>query len=180
MEEAAGVFPTTPLTLRLKLISRVALTSSLVAIAVLGIMLFSIGHDGEAVYAQVIRGHRLTEQMLGPALLVTGLVLLLLVGVLTWLAASRVSNHVAGPLFRLSSNFSALMHGATVCSIRRDDQLQELAQQMQDSIASLHAHYQRIDLLAEQAETQLNQTAGAGALMQALQELQREARRVHL
>ncbi|MEW6647365.1 MAG: hypothetical protein AB1450_09220 [Pseudomonadota bacterium] len=180
MEEAADVFPATPLTLRLKLISRVALSSSLAAITALGIVLFSIGHDSEAVYLQVIQGHRLTEQMLGPALLLTGLILLLLVGVLTWLAASQVSSRVAGPLFRLNRNFEALMHGTAVHGIRRDDQLQDLSRQMQHGIARLHAHYQRLDCLAELAERQLDQTATADSLTQTLQELQREIQRVHL
>lgn len=180
MEEAAGVYPATPLTLRLKLISRVALSSSLVAITALGIMLFSIGHDSEAVYTQVIQGHRLTEQMLGPALFLTGLVLLLLVGMLTWLAASQVSSRVAGPIFRLNRNFDALMHGAEVRGIRRDDQLQDLSQLMQDSITRLHTHYQRLDRLAEQAEVQLDEMAVADSLTQALQELQQETQRVRL
>lgn len=140
-------------------------------------MLLIIGHDGEAVYAEALRSHRLTEQLLGPALLLTGAVLLLVVGLITWLAASQVSFHVAGPLFRLRQNFIALTRGEATHGIRHNDQLQDLSRQMQSSIAALHAHYQRLHQLAAQAEAQ---TTDSAALTQTLQQIQQEAARVHL
>jgi len=177
MDEAATTTRPIPLSIRLQLLSLVALITSGVAIGALVIMLFVIGHDGEAVYAEALRSHRLTEQMLGPALLVTGAVLLLVVGLITWLAASQVSFHVAGPLFRLRQNFTALTRGEATHGIRHNDQLQELSRQMQDSIAALHAHYQRLHQLGAQAEMQ---SADSTALGQTLQRIQQEAARVRL
>ncbi len=177
MEEAPGSTRPITLSIRLQLLSLVALTTSVVAIGALVIMLFVIGHDGEAVYAQALRSHRLTEQLLGPALLLTGAVLLLIVGIITWLAASQVSFHVAGPLFRLRQNFTALTRGEAIHGIRHNDQLQDLSRQMQDSIAALHSHYQQLEQLAAQAEMQ---SADSAALGQTLQQIQREAARVRL
>lgn len=180
MDETAGFMRASPLALRLKLISRVALATSLVAMAALITALLIVGNDSSAVYVEAIRAHSLTERMLAPALVLTGLVLLILVGLITWLASLHVSFHVAGPLFRFSRNFAALTCGEETHGIRRDDQLQELSMQMHSSINVLHSHYHDVQLLAKQAEGQLMQADATGSLAQTLQQLKQEADRVRL
>jgi len=77
-----------------------------------------------ASYFDVVRAHVLTHRQLGPALLVGGLILLVLVAAITWLVALYGSFRFAGPLYRFTRNLREASRQPPM-GIRQDDALQE-------------------------------------------------------
>lgn len=169
-----------PVSLRLKLISWVALATSLVAFGLLAVVLVVVEHGGDAQYVEAVRVHVLTEQMLQPALVVGGMALLAIVALITWLVTLHLSFRLAGPLYRFRRNFEAAQQGQPAMAIRQRDCLQETSRQMQESIGRLHQHYQHLEQLTDQAQTLLANGTDEAALAQVLTQLRDEARRVRL
>ena len=172
---------TIPFSLRVKLLSSIALLTSVLAMGMLGLLLFFVGHEGEPLYTQSIQAHVLTQHLLGSWKMVAGLALLALVALITWFTSLHVSLCVAGPLFRFGQNFEAAIQGKPVLPIRSHDYLQQVSGQMNKSLFTLHDHYLHIRYLSEQAEERLLQEdADSVALKRTLQRVLDEVRYVRL
>ncbi|HHH46049.1 MAG TPA: hypothetical protein ENK53_03450 [Thiotrichales bacterium] len=125
----------------LRWVARIAGGTSLLAAGVLLVVVFWIGDSGGTSYYEVVRAQVLTHRQLGPALLVGGLVLLILVATLTWLVALYGSFRIAGPLYRFACNLRQTGERPPQ-RIRRDDALQATSDHLQRAWHELH-HLQR-------------------------------------
>ncbi len=136
---------------RLKQFAWIALLIGLAAAIVLGGLIYFLSTDGGASYTEIFNAHRLSQSHLVPALWVAGLFLLSLVALITGIIALYSSFRVAGPLYRFARNLS-ISEKHSIIGIRQGDCLQDVSQQMQDSIHTLDAYKQSIRELLEKAE----------------------------
>lgn len=137
---------------RLKQLAWIALLIGSAAAMVLGGLIYFLSTDGGASYTEILNAHRLSQSHLVPALWVAGLFLLSLVALITGIIALYSSFRVAGPLYRFARNLS-VSEKHSIIGIRQGDCLQDVSQQLQDSIHTLDAHKQNIQELLEKAET---------------------------
>jgi len=129
----------------LKLVSRFALYTSLVAVVLLVISVLFLTDKTGTSYAEIIYAHSLTAKQLKPVLLISGLCLLSFVAFITWLFTIYSSFRIAGPLFRFSRNLENAAEGIAPIGVRKDDALQDVSDQLKQSVSSLHNHYREID-----------------------------------
>lgn len=130
----------------LKLVSRFALYTSVVAIVMLVLsVLFLTDHAGTS-YTEIIYAHSLSQKHLKPVLLISGLCLLSFVAFITWLFTIYSSFRIAGPLYRFSRNLEQAAEGVAPIGVRSDDALQDVSEQLTQSVSSLHNHYREIDI----------------------------------
>jgi len=144
----------------LKLVSRIALLTTVVAILVLSTVVFFLSNESGITYAEVFRSRWLTQIHLDKALLIAGLILLGFVAFITWLISLYSSFRIAGPLYRFAQNMSITDKGISPIGIRHDDCLQDISQQLLASIKKIDEHKQGLADLCEQARDSL-QTADA-------------------
>jgi len=137
--------------LHLSLVARIALGTAVLAVSALLLMLLVVVDQNGATYAELVRAQRITQQNLGPAFLVAGLFVASATGIITWLICLYSSFRVAGPLFRFTRNLELASDTVELPSIRNEDCLHELSEQLQDSVRQLHAHYDEIEQLSDQA-----------------------------
>ena len=129
----------------LKLVSRVALLTSLGSIILLVVsVLFLTDLTGNS-YAEIVYSHSVTQKNLKPVLLISGLCLLVFVTFITWLITLYSSFRIAGPLFRFAQNLKQAGKGIKPIGIREGDALQDVSRLLLESVTSLHSHYQDID-----------------------------------
>lgn len=129
----------------LKLVSRFALYTSVVAIVVLVLsVLFLTDHAGTS-YTEIIYAHSLSQKHLKPVLLISGLCLLSFVAFITWLFTIYSSFRIAGPLYRFSRNLEQAAEGVAPIGLRSNDALQDVSEQLTQSVSCLHNHYREID-----------------------------------
>ena len=129
----------------LKLVSRVALLTSLGSIILLVVSVLFLTDQTGSSYAEIVYAHSVTQRHLKPVLLISGLCLLAFVAFTTWLITLYSSFRIAGPLYRFSQNLKQASKGIKPLGIRRDDALQDVSRLLQESITTLHRHYQDID-----------------------------------
>lgn len=141
--------------LHVKLISKVAIFTSLCASAVLLTLLFVISEEGQGNYLQIIQAHTITRQQLSSSMLIAVLLLLVIIGISVWLISLFSSFRIAGPLYRLSLNLQAALSFSSQQDIRHDDALQDIAQEVRDSAEHLKQHYQRLDELVKKIDSNL-------------------------
>ncbi len=140
---------------RLKQVSRIAFYTGFVAVAVLATVLWYLSDDSSTTYMELIQSSILTRQQLVPVMLLSGLFLLAVVALITWLIALYSSFRVAGPLYRFSQNLKTSHEGQPLIGIRDDDCLHDVSEQLLDSLRGFQAHNQAIARLAEQAQVSL-------------------------
>lgn len=128
---------------RTKLIGKLSLWLSFLAVIGLLIVFFSVASPGES-YQQNIRALSLSQKNLPWVMLVTGLILTLITGVIVWLVTLYSSFRITGPLFRFSRNIEAwINHGQrNTIPLRKGDALQQESQLMADTI---NRHYAYLD-----------------------------------
>lgn len=143
-----------------KLVARISIAVSVVAVLVLLVVLGSIGGGHQIDYGAIIRQHTLTRQYLGVAMLVAGLLLVAVSGALTWLIVYYSSVRVAGPLHRFSQNLRLARAGDTAppMGLRRGDALAGHADTVEKAIVSLRSHY----VVLEAARLAATQALAAG------------------
>jgi hypothetical protein len=126
-----------------RLIGKISLWFSFLAVIGLLIVFFSVASPGES-YQQNIRALSLSQKNLPWVMLVTGLILTLITGVITWLITLYSSFRITGPLFRFSRNVEAwINHGKrNTIPLRRGDSLQQESQLMEETI---NHHYAYLD-----------------------------------
>jgi len=139
----------------LRWVARIAGGTSLLAALILLAVVFWIGDSGGASYFDVVRAHVLTHRQLGPALLVGGLILLVLVAAITWLVALYGSFRFAGPLYRFTRNLREASRQPPM-GIRQDDALQETARQLRQAWENLYRLRREIAQTAAAAEAALS------------------------
>lgn len=129
----------------LKLVSRFALYTSVVAVVLLVLSVLFLTDKTGASYAEIIYAHSITQKHLKPVLLISGLCLLSFVAFITWLFTIYSTFRIAGPLYRFSRNLEHAAEGITPIGVRNDDALQDVSEQLKQSVTSLHSHYREID-----------------------------------
>ncbi len=139
---------------RLQLVSRIAGVTGLVALLVLGAVVWWLTDAGGDSYFEVIRAHVLTRRQLGPAMLLAGLFLLALVALITWLFALYGSFRIAGPLYRFTRNLQQAEREPPL-GIRRDDSLQATSAHLQQAWADLHRLRRELDAASRAAQAAL-------------------------
>lgn len=143
----------------LKLVGKISLAAGVTAVLCLLVALSVLtGPSGES-YESIIRNSSITRAQIGPLMLFSGLVLVALVGIVTWLIALYSSFRVAGPLYRFSRNFMAATSGgnSALLDLRRGDSLKRQEVHITQAVASLRGHYGAIDQAAMQASAALEQ-----------------------
>lgn len=164
-----------PVLFHAKLVAKIAL--SVGAIAGIGVLLaiFLITDDKGTDYAHIVLTYSLTEQSLGPAILVFGLVMVVLASISTWLFTLYGSFRIAGPLYRFSQNLNSIIKNtfAVPVAIRQADLLQREWKEFEASQAKLREHYACLREALNNCEQALQGTADIDAvsLTQALERL---------
>ncbi|HJV52931.1 MAG TPA: hypothetical protein VJ652_15795 [Noviherbaspirillum sp.] len=156
----------------LKLVAKVALAAGVVAVLCLLVALSILAGPSGASYESIIRSSSVTRAQMGPVMLVAGLILVALVGVLTWTIALYSSFRIAGPLYRFTQNFRLAMasDAAGLVNLRAGDSLRVQEQHIKQAVSALRAHHAALDQLSRQASSALEQ-GDAGAYAQAVQRL---------
>ncbi len=129
----------------LKLVSRFALYTSVVAVVLLVLSVLFLTDKMGTSYAEIIYAHSFSQKHLKPVLLISGLCLLSFVAFITWLFTVYSTFRIAGPLYRFSRNLEQAAEGVPPLGVRKDDALQDVSDQLKQSVGSLHNHYREID-----------------------------------
>lgn len=126
---------------RIILIGKISLWFSFLAVIGLLIVFFSVASPSES-YQQNIRALSLSQKSLPWVMLVSGLILTLITGIITWLITLYSSFRITGPLFRFSRNVEAwIRHGQrNIIPLRKGDALQQESQLMAETINNHHAY----------------------------------------
>jgi len=130
----------------LDVIVKISLAIFLVAtLTLIFVMLFVFAsYDGS--YEDFIRSQLITQKNIQLAMLMSGLFLIMVTTLITWLIGLYASFKVAGPLFRFSENISRLMEKKDGRNIRKDDCFQELSVSMLKAIDKMDSHKQELKL----------------------------------
>lgn len=175
--ESAGFPNQAVVALRLRQAGYLSLV--LAGIALIGFVLVVgyLGQTAGADYRTVIASYTLTQQNLGTALLLVGLVMTAVVGVLTWLITLYSTFRVAGPLFRFARNLEQLIAAGPggLIPIREEDALQEDWGLLRDNAEALAEHYRAMREAVQRARRVLDDSGPerAARLQAALAEIQR-------
>jgi len=148
---------------RIRLIGKISLWFSFLAVIGLLIVFFSVTSPGES-YQQNIRALSLSQKNLPWVMLVTGLILTLFTGLITWLLTLYSSFRITGPLFRFSRNVEAWLNSErrNTVPLRREDSLQQEARLMEETITQYYGYLDGYSPLLNQAL----QAADAGDIQQ--------------
>lgn len=148
---------------RIKLIGKISLWFSLLAVIGLLIVFFSVASPGES-YQQNIRALSLSQKNLPWVMLVSGLILTLITSVITWLITLYSSFRITGPLYRFSRNVEAWVnHGErNIIPLRREDSLQQEARLMEETVSHYYGYLDGYLPLLNQAQ----QAADTGDIKQ--------------
>lgn len=142
-------------TLRFKIISRIAMATTLAAgvVLIVAVLLFK---DNQGLdYFSLVQSYTVTEKNLDAMLLMAGLFLLFCVGAVSWMLALYASFRMAGPLFRMARNLEVAPYSRDLPNIRKRDCLQDVSQQLHAAVAMLHDHYSCIGSQLDQLEQEL-------------------------
>ncbi|HCY62920.1 MAG TPA: hypothetical protein DHV59_08855 [Oxalobacteraceae bacterium] len=140
-----------------KLVAKVALAAGVTAVLCLLVSLaFLTGTNGDS-YPVIIRNNSITREEIGSLMLFSGLALVSLIGVLTWLIALYSSFRIAGPLYRFTGNFKTViandMNG--LIGLRTGDSLRKQESNIMHALTAARAHYAAIDRASQQAAAAL-------------------------
>lgn len=125
----------------------------------LGIVLVTVFVSGKtgANYGAISRAFSLSQQSLGPTMLIAGLFMVAFAGFVTWIFALYTSHYIAGPLYGFSRNFETMIeHGVGApAPMRENDQLKREEQHIKRSTIKLQQHYEEMRNAVETALSQL-------------------------
>lgn len=164
------------LLLNMRFVAKVALIiGGLSLLGMVLVLIFITGKSGGS-YSAISHSYSLSQQNLGPTMLIAGLFMVAFSGFVTWLFALYTSHYIAGPLLGFARNFEAqIKHGsATLIPVRKNDHLKREEQKIKRSLARLHLHYSDMRSATETALSQLG--AQPGPAIAKVKELDREAR----
>jgi hypothetical protein len=142
----------------LKLVAKISLAVGSVAVLSLLGALTILGPSGADSYAAIVRSNALTAEHLATIVLLTGLVLVAITGVVTWLIALYSSFRIAGPLYRFSENLKLASAGnlTPLIKLRGGDTMRHQARRIESSIEKLRMHHAAVEQLALDANAALD------------------------
>lgn len=139
-------------------VARIALLIGVATAVGLVLTLNFVTNATGSSYGALIEARSITQDRLGPALLLGGLVLSAFAAVITWLITLYSSFRIAGPLFRLSRNLEkSIRKGPTPpIPIRASDRLHQEAALLDECVIALESHYASLRQDVEGALAQLD------------------------
>ncbi len=160
--------------LRFKMISRIALATTLAAGAVLVAAVLLL-EDGQGMdYFSLVQSYTVTQKNLDAMLIIAGLFLLFCVGAASWVLTLYASFRIAGPLFRMARNLELASSRRDLPGIRKKDCLQKVSQQLQGAVNRLHDHYacmgSQLDHLEQELRKEPKDEHAIKSYMNALQD----------
>ncbi|MDH4235292.1 MAG: hypothetical protein OEV15_09205 [Gallionella sp.] len=164
--------------LRMRLVSRITLiVSAMFCVCILLVLAF-ISRNSGTTYDAAINSLSMSLRNLGPALLITSLLLMFFSIVVTRMISHRTSLRIAGPLYRFARNIEAFIEHGLVAPVptRQDDQLKPEKLQIERSIAKLQAHYDALRTATETALTQIDSQQNPAAAIARLKDIDRATR----
>jgi len=129
--------------LQVQWVGKIALLVALVGAAgLLAAILWATDAQGSN-YGAIVMGNSLTQQKLGPVMLVFGLLSVTVAALATWLISLYSSHRIAGPLFRFAQNVKAILRDpfAMPVAIRASDALQQEWHEFEQAQTRLREHY---------------------------------------
>ena len=167
-----------------KWVAQIALSVGLIATVGLLLAIFLATDEKGSGYAGIIANNSLTQQSLGPLMLIFGLLMVVVAAFATWSFALYSSFRIAGPLFRFSQNLKNILEDAFAVptAIRQTDMLQREWAEFDASQARLREHYASMREALDQCQPALPGSAEAdmGCSGQALDRLREIESRVRL
>ncbi|MDO8787238.1 MAG: hypothetical protein Q7J42_04105 [Sulfuritalea sp.] len=169
-----------PVLFHVKWVARIALSVGVVAVVGAPLAIFLATNENGGGYARIVVSHSLTQQSLGPLMLIFGLLLVVVAAIATWSIALYSSFRIAGPLFRFSQNLRDVIENpfAVPMAIRQTDMLQREWTDFDASQARLREHYaslrQALDHCRRTAPGSADaDTAGSAPALARLQDVER-------
>lgn len=161
-----------------KWVAKIALLVALAAGLGLLAAVFWVTDDQGANYASLIMSRSLTQQKLGPVMVVFGLLSVAVAALATWLIALYSSHRIAGPLFRFAQNIRQILQQpfAAPLAIRKTDVLQQEWREFESAQTRLREHY---GALRDALDDYRKQVQGQDALT-ALEHLQEVSHRAQV
>lgn len=143
LPQAPRVKNESPAQFHIKWVAQIALSVGVIAVVGAPLAIFLATNENGGGYAGIILSHSLTQESLGPLMLIFGLLLLVVAAVATWSIALYSSFRIAGPLFRFSLNLRNILENpfAVPLAIRQTDMLQREWIEFDASQARLREHY---------------------------------------
>ncbi|MBF0153176.1 MAG: hypothetical protein HQL64_05500 [Magnetococcales bacterium] len=167
---------------RLRQVAKIALLTGAVAVLCLLVAIHYLSGKSGSSYQEILSAHAMTHRHLAPALLLSGLVLVTLTGLITWLIALYSTFRVAGPVHRFGLQLKRQIHEGPlpVEQFREGDFLQVEHLHFSAAASRLQYHYDTMSELTDLALSQLEAEEGTPGrekglvdTMQRLQELDR-------
>ncbi|MEO5348093.1 MAG: hypothetical protein H7836_00355 [Magnetococcus sp. YQC-3] len=140
-----------------RMVGKVSLYTALATAICLLVVLYLLAGVGGESYLAIFDAHLLTRKQLGPVLLVSGLVLVTITAVITWIVVVYSTFRVAGPLYTLSQALDGLiLDGSAMIRNRRStDGLSDEHLRFSGGAKRLQFHYDCMHELVERALVQL-------------------------
>ena len=162
--------------LNMRYVAKIALIVGMLALFGMALVYFFIAGKSGGSYGAISRSYSLSQQNLGPTMLIAGLFLVAFSGFVTWLFALYTSHYIAGPLYGFARHFETMIEQGTAAPmpLRKKDRLKQEEQQIKRSIARLQLHYSDMRSAAEAVLTQPG--AQSAAAIAKLKELDRATR----
>ena len=159
------------LTPQLTLVSRLAFLTGLIAVIVFVILVSYLGGADGETYAETFKANWLTQERLGSAMWIAGLILLSLIAFITGLICIYSSFRIAGPLYRFSKNLSITSDNQLRLGLRSNDALQGLSRSLLESIETIDKHKKKLVELIDAAQSCLDSgdKDGYAAIMKKIQ-----------
>lgn len=144
----------------------------------------STGAGEERGYAEIFSAHALTKKHLAPALILSGMILVAITSVITWVIVFYSTYRVAGPLYPLSKSLNDLIveGPVSVRNRRKTDCLGDEHLRFSGGASRLQFHYDSMNELVDLALVQLELTEAdfEGGLTKTVEQLQELDRLVTL
>ena len=165
-----------------KWVAKIALLVALASAAGLLVAIFWVTTDEGVSYGSVVFSRSLTQQKLGPVMVVFGLLSVCVAALFTWLIVLYSSHRIAGPLFRFSQNIKAISQDpfAAPLAIRKTDLLQREWQHFDAAQKRLRDHYGELRDALTSCQQSLAVSGDGPKLTEAITRLQEVERRVQI
>ncbi len=169
---------------QLQLVSKIALhVSAFAAFTLIG-TIYILTDTGEIThYLSSIQSISSMKNLLPKAILISGLIVVVFVGLMTWLISIYSSAKISGPLYRFSKNIELTIehNSAPHIKIRTHDKLHAEADLLETAIFHLNQHYQALNHVAEEIQELLKEDSiNRSKLAAKIHELKITERRIQL
>ena len=142
----------------LALVGKISLAISLIAVLGLWLVFEYIGIDTQsASYTEMIESLTKARKSLFLVLVVSGLLIVSLCGLMTWVIGIYSTHRVAGPLYQFATNVHMELEQLTPprVVVRSTDSLQKEAEDLEKTFIQVNTHYLRMGIRLKQIMTRL-------------------------